>query len=60
MVARGKCGDKNVRVYAFYLPGKGIRAFLNAEFPEYILQHSVSIGLIGKKERAELVKALES
>ena len=59
MVARGECGDKNVRVYAFYLPGKGIRAFFNAEFPEYILQHAVGIGLIGKRERAELVKALE-
>ncbi|WP_297475318.1 hypothetical protein [Thermococcus sp.] len=60
MVARGECGDKNVRVYAFYLPGKGIRAFFNAEFPEYILQHAVGIGLIRRGERDELVKALES
>ncbi|ASJ06456.1 sigma factor-like helix-turn-helix DNA-binding protein [Thermococcus pacificus] len=59
MVARGKCGDENVRVYAFYLPGRGIRAFFNGEFPEYILQHAISIGLIWKKERAELVKVLE-
>ncbi len=59
MVARGECGDKNVRVYAFYLPGKGIRAFFNGDFPDYILEHAASVGLIGKKERVELVKVLE-
>ncbi len=59
MVARGKCGDENVRIYAFYLPGKGIRAFFNAEFPEYILEHAVELGIIEKRDRASLVKALE-
>ncbi|ASJ08456.1 hypothetical protein A3L11_04095 [Thermococcus siculi] len=59
MVARGKCGDKNVRVYAFYLPGRGIRAFFNGEFPEYILEHALNIDLIERKESGELVKALE-
>ena len=60
MVARGKCGGKNVRVYAFYLPGRGVRAFFGEEFPEYILKHAVEIGIIRKPEMEELVKALES
>ncbi|NJD98994.1 hypothetical protein E3E26_04230 [Thermococcus sp. LS1] len=59
MVARGRCGSSSVRVYAFYLPGKGIRAFFNGEFPDYILEHAVDIGLIRRPEKEELVRALE-
>lgn len=59
MVARGKCGDENVRIYAFYLPGRGIRAFFSGEFPEYILEHAVELGIIEKRDRVSLVKALE-
>jgi len=60
MVATGKCLDKSVRVYAFYLPGKGVRAFFGEDFPEYLLEHAVDMGIIRKPGRKELVKALES
>lgn len=60
MVARGKCLDKNVRVYAFYFPGKGIRAFFGEDLPEYVIEHAVEMGIIRKPEREELIKALES
>ena len=60
MVARGKCLDKNVRIYAFYFPGKGVKAFFGEEFPEYLLEHAVDMRIIRKPEREELVKALES
>ena len=60
MVARGKCLNKNVRIYAFYFPGKGVKAFFGEEFPEYLLKHAVDMGIIRKPEREELVKALES
>ena len=59
MVARGKCGDKNVRIYAFYLPAKGIRAFFNDDFPGYILEHAAGIGIVRKPDKKELVRALE-
>ncbi len=60
MVARGKCGDENVRIYAFYIPGRRVRAFFEGEFPEYILKHAVEMGIIEKPDKKELVKALES
>ena len=60
MVARGKCGNENVRVYAFYIPGRRVRAFFEGEFPEYILKHAVEMGIIEKPDKKELVKALES
>ena len=60
MVARGKCGDKNVRVYAFYLPRKGMRAFFNGDFPDYVLEHAVELGIADGKSREKLVEALES
>jgi DNA-binding phage protein len=59
-VFAGKVGEEMVRVYAFYLPGKGIRAFFGDDVPDYILQHAVEIGIIGKPERERLIKALES
>ncbi|WP_297555798.1 hypothetical protein [Thermococcus sp.] len=59
MVARGKCGNENVRIYAFYIPGRGVRAFFEGEFPEYILKHAVEMGIIEKPDKKELVKALE-
>jgi len=57
-VFEGECNGP-VRVYAFYLPGEGIRAFFNGEFPEYILEHAVRIGIIREKDKTELVKSLE-
>ena len=60
MVARGICEEKNVRVYAFYFPGKGIRAFFGENLSDYVLEHAVEIGIIRKPEREELIKALES
>ena len=60
MVARGRCLDKNVRVYAFYFPGTGVKAFFGEEFPKYLLEHAVDMGIIRKPGRKELVKALES
>ncbi|WP_258083181.1 hypothetical protein [Thermococcus thermotolerans] len=60
MVARGKCLDKNVRVYAFYFPGKGIRAFFEENLPDYVLEHAVELGITRKPDREELIKALES
>nr|WP_240923419.1 hypothetical protein [Thermococcus sp. 18S1] len=60
MVARGKCLDKNVRVYAFYFPGKGIKAFLGEEFPEYVLNHAVELGIVDEPKLKKLLKSLES
>ncbi|WP_457750826.1 helix-turn-helix transcriptional regulator [Thermococcus sp.] len=60
MVARGKCLDKNVRIYAFYFPEKGVKAFFGERFPEYLLEHTVDMGIIRKPEQKELVKVLES
>jgi len=60
MVARGRCLDKNVRVYAFYFPGKGVKAFFGEELPDYVLEHAVEMGIIRKPEREGLIKALES
>ncbi|ASJ15453.1 sigma factor-like helix-turn-helix DNA-binding protein [Thermococcus radiotolerans] len=60
MVARGRCLDKNVRVYAFYFPGKGIKAFFGEELPDYVLEHAVEMGITKKLDRGYLVKALES
>ncbi|WP_371731714.1 helix-turn-helix transcriptional regulator [Thermococcus sp. ES12] len=60
MVARGKCLDRNVRIYAFYFPGKGIKAFFGGEFPGYVLEHAVEMGITRKPDSDELIKALES
>ncbi|ASA76816.1 sigma factor-like helix-turn-helix DNA-binding protein [Thermococcus sp. 5-4] len=60
MVARGRCLDKNVRVYAFYFPGKGVKAFFGEELPDYVLEHAVEMGITKKLDREDLVKALES
>ncbi|MCD6372955.1 MAG: hypothetical protein J7L37_05355 [Thermococcus sp.] len=60
MVARGRCLDKNVRVYAFYLPGKGIKAFFGEDFPGYILEHAVGLGIIDGPDAKKLTRVLES
>lgn len=60
MVALGKCTGQAIRVYAFYIPGKGIRAFFGEDFPEYLLKHAVEMRIIEKPDKKELVKALES
>ncbi|BAD86109.1 hypothetical protein, conserved [Thermococcus kodakarensis KOD1] len=59
-VFMGKVLGKRVRVYAFYLPGKGIKAFFGEDVPDYILQHAVEVGIIEKPEKEGLIKALES
>ncbi|WP_335755121.1 helix-turn-helix domain-containing protein [Thermococcus celer] len=59
MVAKGRCGERGVRVYAFYLPGRGVRAFFGGDFPDYIIEHAAEIGIIEKPEERELVEALE-
>ncbi|WP_054839470.1 sigma factor-like helix-turn-helix DNA-binding protein [Thermococcus sp. JCM 11816] len=61
-VFSGKVLGKRVRVYAFYLPGKGgIKAFFGEDIPDYILQHAVEVGIIEKPEKeGGLIKALES
>jgi transcriptional regulator with XRE-family HTH domain len=59
-VFTGKVLGETVRVYAFYLPGKGIRAFFGDDVPDYLLQHAVEIGIIEKPERERLIKELES
>ncbi|MCO6041748.1 hypothetical protein [Thermococcus alcaliphilus] len=59
MVARGRCGGKTIRIYAFYLPEKGIRAFFGNEIPEFILQHALEFGIIKKLDKKELINALE-
>ncbi|WP_297089799.1 sigma-70 region 4 domain-containing protein [Thermococcus sp.] len=60
MVARGKCFDKRVRVYAFYFPGKGIKAFFGEGLPDYVLEHAVKIGIIERPDKEELITALET
>ncbi|WP_297506200.1 hypothetical protein [Thermococcus sp.] len=57
-VFEGECNGP-VRVYAFYLPGRGIRAFFTTAFPDYVLEHAVEIGLVREGNEKELVKALE-
>lgn len=59
MVARGKCGSRTTRVYAFYIPRKGIRAFFDNEVPEFILQHALELRIIKKLDNKELINALE-
>jgi len=59
MVARGRCLGRSVRVYAFYIPGKGLRAFFEGDFPDYVLGHAVELGIIDEPDREKLIKALE-
>jgi len=59
MVARGRCGGRATRVYAFYIPQKGIRGFFGEEVPELILQHAVELRIIKKPDKKELIKVLE-
>jgi len=60
MVATGRCLDKNVRVYAFYIPGKGIRAFFGGNFPDYVLGHALELGIVDEPDAEKLIRALES
>ena len=60
MVARGRCAGKNVRVYAFYLPGKGVRAFFGEDFPDYVLKHALELGIVDEPEPKKLIRVLES
>jgi len=59
MVARGRCGDRATRVYAFYIPQRGIRGFFGEEVPELILQHAVELRIVKKPDKKELIKVLE-
>ncbi len=59
MVARGRCLGRSVRVYAFYIPGKGLRAFFEGDFPDYVLRHAVELGIIDEPDREKLIRALE-
>jgi len=59
MVARGRCGNKTMRVYAFYIPQRGIRGFFGEEVPELILQHAVELRIVKKPDKKELIKVLE-
>ncbi|AMQ18488.1 sigma factor-like helix-turn-helix DNA-binding protein [Thermococcus peptonophilus] len=59
-VFTGKVLGKRVRVYAFYLPGKGIRAFFGDDVPDYILQHALKVRIIEKPEKERLIRVLES
>ncbi|WP_367883231.1 RNA polymerase sigma factor sigma-70 region 4 domain-containing protein [Thermococcus peptonophilus] len=61
-VFTGKVLGKRVRVYAFYLPGKGgIRAFFGGDdVPDYILQHALKVRIIEKPEKERLIRVLES
>jgi len=59
MVARGRCGGRATRVYAFYIPQKGIRGFFGEEVPELILQHAVELRIVKKPDKKELIKVLE-
>ncbi|WP_457741486.1 helix-turn-helix transcriptional regulator [Thermococcus sp.] len=60
MVATGKCLEKSIRVYVFYIPRKGLRAFFNDDFPDYVLEHALEIGMIENPDKGELTTALES
>ena len=59
MVERGRCGDRATRVYAFYIPQKGIRGFFGEEVPELILQHAVELRIVKRADKKELIKVLE-
>lgn len=49
------------RVYFFYIPQKGVRAFFaDAEFPEYLLKYALELGLIKSLDKEELLHVLES
>jgi len=60
MVASGKCPSERVRVYVFYVPQRGLRAFFEGNFPYYILEHAVSLGLVDKPDAKKLIETLES
>ncbi|ACJ17418.1 conserved hypothetical protein [Thermococcus onnurineus NA1] len=57
-VFEGNCNGP-VKVYALYIPGKGVRAVINVDFPDYILEHAVEVGLVERKDLEELVKVIE-
>ena len=59
MVADCPAGERYLRVYALYLPGKGVRAFIGGTFSGDVLKHAREIGLIEKEDPEELVEALE-
>ncbi|WP_048150189.1 RNA polymerase sigma factor sigma-70 region 4 domain-containing protein [Palaeococcus ferrophilus] len=58
-VFAGKVGERRIRVYAFYLPGKGVRAFFGDDIPDYILQHAVEVGITKRLDKNEVIRALE-
>ncbi|WP_456423710.1 sigma factor-like helix-turn-helix DNA-binding protein [Thermococcus sp.] len=60
MVADCPSDERYLRVYAFYLPGKGVRAFVGGAFSREVLRHAREVGLIEKEDSKELVEALES
>ncbi|AHF81182.1 helix-turn-helix domain-containing protein [Thermococcus paralvinellae] len=60
MVANAKIGQEVKRVYFFYIPKMGVRAFFeDSEFPEYLLKHALGLGLAKNLNREELLRRLE-
>ena len=61
MVANAKIGREVKRVYFFYVPKMGVRAFFeDSEFPEYLLKHAFEIRIVKNPVKDELIKILES
>jgi len=49
------------RIYFFYIPKMGIRAFFeDSKFPEYLLKHFLELGLIKNLKKEELIEMLET
>ncbi len=60
MVANAKICENEKRIYVFYVPKVGVRAFFeSSDFPEYLLKHALSIGLIKNMNNRELIQYLE-
>ncbi len=60
MVANAKIGKEVKRVYFFYIPKMGVRAFFEgSEFPEYLLKHALEIGLTKNLNGKELLQRVE-
>ncbi|WP_461863076.1 hypothetical protein [Thermococcus sp.] len=60
MVANAKIGKEVKRVYFFYIPKMGARAFFeDSEFPEYLLKHALEIGLTKNLNGKELLQRVE-
>ncbi|WP_461865275.1 RNA polymerase sigma factor sigma-70 region 4 domain-containing protein [Thermococcus sp.] len=60
MIANAKIGSEVKRAYFFYIPKIGVRAFFeDSEFPDYLLEHAIKLGLAKNLSKDELLQRIE-